>query len=87
MARLLIALVIVGLPTVAFAQLTAEQELGQKGLDFLKSLGAGWAVAAILVGRQVAEVGAKLIPDSATGWLGILRKSLKMISVYVPNKK
>ena len=87
MVRFLIILATVALPTVAFAQLTAEQELGQKGLDFLNSLGAGWAVAAILVGRQLAEVGAKVIPDSATGALGIVRKVLKLISVYVPNQK
>ena len=81
-----IALLAVVIPTLAFAQLTPEQELGQKGIDFLESLGAGWAVAAILVARQVAEIVAKMIPDSATGFLGILRKVAKFLAAYVPNK-
>ena len=71
----------------ALAQLTPEEALGQKGLDFLDSLGAGWAVAAILVARQVAEVAAKLIPDSSTGVMGVVRKGLKLFAVYVPNQK
>ena len=71
----------------ALAQLTPEQELGQQGIDFLNSLGAGWAVAAIFVARQLAEVGAKLIPDGSGGIWGIVRKVLKIIAVYVPNQK
>ncbi len=91
--RLLLGLTVIILVMVMFAvaqlvhaQLTEEQQLGQQGIDFLNSLGAGWAVAAIFVIRQVAEVGAKLSPDSQTGFLGILRKVLKIVAVYIPNK-
>ena len=82
-----LVLVLFGISQLVHAQLTPEEELGQQGLDFLNSLGAGWAVAAILMARQFAEIAAKLIPDSATGALGLLRKVLKILAAYIPTKK
>lgn len=46
----------------------------------------GGVAVAVVIGRQVAEVLAKSIPDSATGWLGTLRKVCKILSGYVVNK-
>lgn len=84
----LIALPILLVGGIALADnhLTSEQQLGQQILDFLDSLGAGWAVLAIFAIRQVAEVVAKMIPDTATGFLGLLRKIFKILAIYVPNK-
>ena len=79
-------ILLVGGVVLADSHLTSEQQLGQQLLDFLDSLGAGWAVLAIFAVRQVAEVVAKLIPDNATGFLGLLRKAFKILAIYVPNK-
>ena len=43
-------------------------------------------VMVLLIARQLSEIIAKLIPDTATGIAGFLRKVAKVISGYVPNK-
>ncbi len=45
-------------------------------------------LVAILVfgARQLAEILAKLIPDSATGVGGVIRQVFKLAALYVPNK-
>lgn len=47
----------------------------------------GSLAAGLLVARQVLEIIAKLIPDSAGGWLGTVRKLAKIFSGYVVNKQ
>ncbi|MEA2037041.1 MAG: hypothetical protein U9O94_06005 [Nanoarchaeota archaeon] len=40
-----------------------------------------------LVVRQIAEFTAKAIPDTATGWKGVVRKICKVAAIYIVNKK
>jgi len=42
-------------------------------------------VLSIIILVLFSERLAKLIPDSKTGILGFMRKSLKVISLYTPN--
>ena len=45
-------------------------------------------VALILVIlRQLFEVLAKAIPDTESGWKGIVRKVFKSLALYIPNKQ
>ena len=46
---------------------------------------SGAVAAALIYGRQAAEVVAKVIPDSATGALGTLRRICAVISGYTVN--
>jgi len=49
-------------------------------------VGADW-LAAILALVLAAERLGKVIPDDATGALGVVRKFLKTLGAYVENKK
>lgn len=67
----------------------AEAAAEPSFIDYLGQLigvSAGTLAVILLVGRQLAEVIAKLIPDTATGFMGVLRKLAKMLSGYVPNQ-
>lgn len=87
----LTAIALLSMATFAIAQeqplLTSEEQVGQGILDWFTAQNMGW-IATVAIGvKLAAELFAKLIPDSATGFMGILRKILKIASVYIPNKK
>lgn len=67
----------VALPVAAYAQTApAPADDVKLGLIALLVFGA----------RQLAEILAKLIPDSTSGFWGIVRQAFKLAALYVPNK-
>lgn len=71
------AVLSVAWPIAAYAQAAAP---ATAGVDL--------GLAAILVfgARQLAEILAKLIPDTSSGLWGVVRMVLKTAALYVPNK-
>ncbi len=45
----------------------------------------GTLAVIVLVTNKLAEIVAKTIPDTATGWKGTLRKVCKILGTYVVN--
>ena len=43
--------------------------------------------AAVAVGIAVAQLIGKVIPDSATGVLGVVRKLARVVGLYVNNRR
>ena len=59
-------------------------EIAQQG-DVVNVALTGAVAAAVVYGRQAAELLTKLIPDSAGGWLGTVRNVAAVISGYRKN--
>lgn len=75
-------------PSLAFAQEAISEVAANEGFwAFLEGAAPAWVVIGLIVLRQIAEVVSKLIPDTAEGTAGIIRKIFKLIAIYVPNKK
>ena len=55
--------------------------------SFLEGTMPAWAVVGLVILRQLAEIIAKAIPDDAEGALGLIRKVLKVLALYIPNRR
>ena len=44
-------------------------------------------VAGLVIARQICEIIAKQIPDSATGWRAGVRKLFRTLALHVTNKE
>ena len=55
--------------------------------SFLEGTMPAWAVVGLVILRQLAEIIAKAIPDDAAGALGLIRKVLKILALYIPNRR
>ncbi len=83
MRLILMMLVFVLIPSVVFAQ----DPLVVEGFwSFLDNALPAWVVIGLVVVRQLSEVIAKAIPDTATGFLGAVRRVFKILAIYIPNK-
>src|SRR3546814_6501469 len=56
--------------------------------DLAKLLGVEPSTALLIVGLLIAlmNLGGRLIPDDATGWLGFVRKICKLVGLYASNR-
>src|SRR3546814_20802821 len=56
--------------------------------DLAKLLGVEPSTALLIVGLLIAlmNLGGRLIPDDATGWLGVVRKICKLVGLYASNR-
>ena len=72
-------------PEVPVPPVVTEPSLPQRIGSIIGVSGATLAII-FIVARQLAEILAKLIPDTALGFTGMIRKVAKLISGYVPNK-
>ena len=79
-----VTLCVVSVPSIVFAQ---DAIATSDFWSFLGEAAPGWVVIGLIVLRQVAEIAAKAIPDTATGGLATLRRIFKILSLYIPNKK
>ena len=85
-------------PVIAATVLTASQAMAQlepvatnnggivESIGGMLGISAGTLAVVLLILRQVAEIGGKVIPDDATGFMALLRKACKVVAGYVPNK-
>ena len=78
-------------PDVAFAQAAAAAEPAAPGMldglfALLQTQLPAWAMVVIVLVRQIAEAVGKLIPDTATGGWGVVRKIAKLLAIYIPNR-
>lgn len=60
-------------------------EAASESASFLVNIGGITGIIA-LVGMVLERVG-KAIPDTATGFPGVIRKIAKIVSMYTPNKQ
>ncbi len=83
MRLILMMLVFVLIPSVVFAQ----DPLVVEGFwSFLETAMPAWLVIGLVVLRQLSEIIAKVIPDTATGFLGAVRRIFKILAIYIPNR-
>src|SRR3546814_17956272 len=56
--------------------------------DLAKLLGVEPSTALLIVGLLIAlmNLGGRLIPDDATGWLGFVSKICKLVGLYASNR-
>jgi len=54
--------------------------------SFLEGSLPAWVIIGLIVLRQVSEIVAKAIPDTATGGLATIRRIFKILALYIPNK-
>src|SRR3546814_10140508 len=56
--------------------------------DLAKLLGVEPSTALLIVGLLIAlmNLGGRLIPDDATGWLGFVRKICKLVGLYASTR-
>jgi hypothetical protein len=55
-------------------------------LSKLTGVPQGTLLLAIIVIMKAANIGARVIPDDATGWEGTLRKVCAIVGAYVPTR-
>ena len=81
------AIIALGASSVLAQAVAAAPDAGGGIFDLLSANMPTWAVIALVVVRQLAEIGRKMIPESAIGWPGGLRKVLSVLALYIPNRR
>lgn len=86
MSRFLTILGALAFYALAFVLILPIAAYAQTAAPAVASVDLGLAALLVFGARQLAEILAKLIPDSTSGFWGIFRQGLKLAALYVPNK-